>query len=82
MERVSVWRKLYTGVRIEKTNALVRYSLQQSAKLVGISKKSLDDYLLQVRFGKTYNFDFKKHANDHIGVLRRFVRDKKKTKRS
>ena len=59
----------------------MRYSLEDAAAKVGVSKKSLDDYLLQVRFGKTYNFDFKKHANDHIGVLRRFVRDKKKTKR-
>jgi len=42
---------------------------------VGISKKSLDDYLLQIRFGKILGFDFVKHKNANIGVLRKFVRD-------
>jgi len=37
---------------------LVRYSLEDAATKVSVSKKSLDDYLLQLRFGKKYNFDF------------------------
>ena len=49
--------------------------MEDSAKLVGISKKSLDDYLLQLRFGRMYNFNFLKHAHENIGMLRRFVRD-------
>lgn len=53
---MSLWRKLYNGVLRE--GLLVRYSLEDAAVTVGISKKSLDDYLLQLRFGKKYDFDF------------------------
>ena len=42
----------------------------------------MDDYLLQIRYGKLYNFDFVKHAEDHIGILRKFVRDQKKCKQT
>lgn len=52
-------------------------SLQDAARTVGISKKSLDDYLLQIRFGKKYNFNFNEHKNDKVGVLRDFVRKNK-----
>jgi hypothetical protein len=45
---------------------------------VKISKKSLDDYLFQVRFGHKYRFNFNEHYNDKVGVLRDFVRNKKK----
>lgn len=45
---------------------------------MGISKKSLDDYLLQVRFGRKYGFNFNEHKNDKVGVLRDYVRKNKK----
>ncbi len=76
VERVSLWRKLYNGVELGNGET-VRYSLEDSAKLVGISKKSLDDYLLQLRFGRMYGFDFLRHQCDNIGVLRKFVREHK-----
>lgn len=53
---MSLWRKLYNGV--VRDSVLVRYSLDDAAAKVGVSKKSLDDYLLQMRFGKKYGFDF------------------------
>ena len=56
IEKVSLWRKLYNGVVRDGT--LVRYSLEDAAVKVDVSKKSLDDYLLQLRFGKKYEFDF------------------------
>jgi len=80
VERVSLWRKLYNGVELGNGET-VRYSLEDSAKLVGISKKSLDDYLLQLRFGRMYGFDFLKHQCDNIGVLRKFVREHKNKQR-
>ena len=76
VERVSLWRKLYNGVELGNGET-VRYSLEDSARLVGISKKSLDDYLLQLRFGRMYGFDFLKHQCNNIGVLRKFVREHK-----
>ena len=45
--------------------------MEDAAAKVGVSKKSLDDYLLQLRFGKKYGFDFQKNKNEKVGVLRR-----------
>jgi len=45
---------------------------------VGISKKSLDDYLFQIRFGYRYGFNFNEHYNEKVGILRDFVRQQKK----
>lgn len=55
----------------------MRYSLEDAAAKVGVSKKSLDDYLLQLRFGKKYGFDFQKHRNEKVGVLRGYVKEQK-----
>lgn len=52
----------------------MRYSLEDAAAMVGVSKKSLDDYLLQLRAGRIYGFDFTTHSNDKVGVLRHFVK--------
>lgn len=48
IKKVLKWRQLYNGVPDEK-GSQVRCSLEDSAQKVGISKKSLDDYLLQIR---------------------------------
>lgn len=37
--------------------------LEKAANEVGISKKTLDDYLLQIRCGKKYGFDFNKYKD-------------------
>jgi hypothetical protein len=41
---------------------------------VKISKKTLDDYLAQIKKGNKYKFNFNEHKNDKIGVLRDFIR--------
>jgi len=50
IEKVSTWRKLYNGVLVptkdESASELQRWSLEDAATKVGVSKKSLDDYLL------------------------------------
>ena len=68
---------LYNGVRDPKGN-LVRYSLEDSAKKIGFKKKSLDDYLLQLRKGQRHGFDFLKHRYDMVGCLRSFVKEMEK----
>ena len=75
IQKVSLWRKLYNGVL--RDGNLVRYSLEDAASKVNVSKKSLDDYLLQLRFGKKYGFNFQEHKNDKVGVLRSFVKTRK-----
>ena len=39
----------------------------------------MDDYLFQIRFGHRYGFNFNEHYNDKVGVLRDFVRQRKKS---
>lgn len=73
IEKVSTWRKLYYGIE-DKDHQFQRWSLSDAAVHVGISKKSLDDYLLQLRFGKKFHFDFAKHQDCKIGKLRLFVK--------
>ena len=53
-------------------------TLEEAAKQVDISKKSLDDYLLQLRFGRKFGFNFEEHKNDKVGILRAYVKKFKK----
>ena len=72
IHKVGLWRQLWSGV--QEGNTLNRYTLDEAAKKVNISRKTLDDYLLQLRLGKKYGFDFKNNQESLIGMLRRFVR--------
>lgn len=47
-----------------------------AAGLVGLSRKTLDDYYKYIRKAEDLNFDFKGRSEEKIGVLRNFVRDK------
>lgn len=69
------WRQLSEQTTGKKV------TLKEGADIVGVAKKSLDDYLLQLRLGRKYGFDFSKYGNSKIGVLRTFNKTmKKKTK--
>ncbi len=59
------WRKIYQTKKLNLTKA---------AKVVGISKKSLDDYYLIVRTGELFGFDFSLHLHHKMGELRSFTR--------
>ena len=73
IEKVNSWRKLYNGFR-DSNNKYTKYSLEEAAKIIGISKKSLDDYLLQLRLGRKFGFDFNSKRNERVGLLRTFVK--------
>jgi hypothetical protein len=73
IEKVSKWRKLYNGVQ-STAGELIKLSLEQAAARVMISKKSLDDYLLQIRFGRKFGFNFQEHKDDKVGILRAYVK--------
>jgi len=70
---VAEWRSLYSG-KTMKDGKIRRHSLSEAAKLIGIPKKTLEDYFLQVRIGRTNGFDFNKYSESNIGLLRSFVR--------
>ena len=68
---VKRWRDLH----LHKDDILQeRFTLQEAANMVGVSKKSLDDYYYQLRLGELHHFDFLNHLHDKIGVLRTFVK--------
>jgi len=71
IQKVQRWRDLYYH------NC---QSLEEAAKKVGISKKSLDDYFLQLKNGKVNGFNFNEHKNDKIGILRNWNKHHKESK--
>ena len=73
------WRKLYNGFYDEFGN-FIKYSLDDAAKKIDISKKSLDDYLLQLRLGRKYGFDFNKYKDAKVGKLRAYVKEARSKK--
>lgn len=79
LELLISWRHLYNGVyEVDpKTGqrCIYSYSLNEAAQMLGLSKKSLDDYLLQVRHGLKRGFDFERHKNRSIGFLRDFIKE-------
>ena len=77
IEKVYAWRKLYNGYR-DDDNKFIKYSLDEAAEKINVSKKSLDDYLLQIRLGRKCGFNFDDNKNEKIGTLRAFVEKNKK----
>mmetsp|Transcript_12043 Transcript_12043/g.20318 ORF Transcript_12043/g.20318 Transcript_12043/m.20318 type:complete len:108 (+) Transcript_12043:1786-2109(+) len=88
IQKVSLWRKLIYGKvyfdfktqQFFKVNCLTKnggMTHSDAAMVIRLSKKSLDDYLMHLRFGRKYGFDFIKHRNKKIGKLRTFVTQKK-----
>ena len=80
IKKVFMWKTLYNGIYSEDEHGnkiKIKYTLEQAAFKTGISKKSLDDYLIQLRIGKFFNFNFTEHKNDKVGILRAFVKKHK-----
>jgi len=74
IEKVTQWRKLYNGY-YDENQELKRMSLEEAACKVGVSKKSLDDYLSQIRLGRYNGFDFNKNKDEKVGELRKFNKE-------
>ena len=60
---------------MDENHQLRRMSLEDAADKVGVSKKSLDDYLSQLRQGRSLGFDFNMNKDHKVGFLRQFVKD-------
>ena len=71
---VLTWREMW------ETSKTPKITLKQGAEIVGIAKKSLDDYLFQLRLGVKNGFDFGRFGSGKIGVLRSFNRRMKRKK--
>lgn len=80
IEKVNEWRMFYIGTT-DKSGKFVKCSLEKAAEKVNVPKKTLDDYLLQLRAGKKYGFDFQAYKDSKVGTLRAFVKERKKKER-
>ena len=73
IEKVAEWRRLYLGIS-QKNGVIKKYTLEEAADIVGIPKKTLDDYLLQIVSGRKYGFDFNLNCEAKVGLLRSYVK--------
>ena len=71
IKKVIQWRQLYAEFKAkdEKSNAKL---LEKAAKIVGIPKKTLEDYMLQIRVGSKYGFDINILSSAKIRTLLTF----------
>lgn len=54
-----------------------QFDLDEAAQKIDSSKKTLDDYLLNLRFAIKFEFAFFRHQNESVGFLRSFVQEKR-----
>ena len=76
VKNVYVQRMLYNGYCNDE-GAKVKYDLDGASKKIGIAKKTLDDYLKQIREAREHGFNFNEHKDKPIGYLRKFNKDKR-----
>ena len=75
IEKVNLWRKLFNGYH-NHVNKYIKLSLKDAAKEIDTSKKTLDDFLRQLRLGRKYGYDFNTNIKEKVGELRSFVKNK------
>jgi len=72
IEKVLLWRKYMNGFNIN--GIFEKYDSKKAAKIVGVSKKSLDDYTKLIRIGRKLNYNFNKNRNKRISHLKSFIK--------
>lgn len=60
VQKVSEWQNIYLDLQSKRKNGKksVKRSREEAARQVNMSKKTLDDYLLQIRHAKRFRFNF------------------------
>mmetsp|Transcript_6751 Transcript_6751/g.11327 ORF Transcript_6751/g.11327 Transcript_6751/m.11327 type:complete len:116 (-) Transcript_6751:78-425(-) len=66
-------RRIVLDPRTQKMKSIQLMSREKAAKLLQVPRKTLDDYILHVRYGKLFGFDFYRFKHLDISNLRRFV---------
>ena len=64
-------RKFFNGY-YNDNGEKTKYNLEEASKKVGIKRKTLDDYLKQLRKARLLGFDFNKNKDESISFLRDF----------
>lgn len=79
LQGVALWRYYYNGF-LSPDGQYHKLSLDEAAEMLDFNKKTLDDYILQIRYrlimsnrkATFYGFDFGQHLEEKMGVLRKF----------
>jgi histone acetyltransferase (RNA polymerase elongator complex component) len=72
IEKVLLWRKYMNGLYIN--GIFEKYDSKKAAEIVGVSKKSLDDYTKLIRIGRKLYYNFNKNRNKRISDLKSFIK--------
>jgi len=59
----------------------VKYDIEEAVNILGVSKKTIDDYMMLIKMGRRYGFEFNSHINEGLGTLRNFIRHQKQQER-
>lgn len=69
------WKRMSTpGIVKNKKKRAKKMNRQEAANVLKMPKKSLEDYMLQVRIAHENGFDFNLFSNTKFGVVREFNR--------
>lgn len=72
------WRTLYMGFKNPNNGQIQKYTLDEAASIVGVCKKSLNDYFLIVKQAKKLGFEFSAQNREQgFGFMRTFVKKNK-----
>jgi hypothetical protein len=77
LKLISEWRRIHkeeTVVVDPTTQTCQRISLAQAAQKLGISKKSLDDYYMNLKYASSFGFNFNENLDIGFGLVRSFVK--------
>mmetsp|Transcript_22258 Transcript_22258/g.19097 ORF Transcript_22258/g.19097 Transcript_22258/m.19097 type:complete len:182 (-) Transcript_22258:1871-2416(-) len=78
LELIEKWRPNQDGEIRRGKKVGKEISLNQTAELLGVPRKSLDDYMRIIKHAKATGFDFSSHLNERFGVVRAHVNKVKK----
>ena len=67
-------RKFFNGYFNDEGEKL-KYNLEEASQKVKIKRKTLDDYLKQLRKARENKFDFNKYKNENIAFLRNKIKE-------
>lgn len=77
------WSRLQEGtleLLSDGTTRKVTICQDEAARFIGLTKRTMERYILCLRHGHQFGFDFKENLHNGNGVLRKFVRQKRAAK--
>lgn len=75
VKNVYTQRMLFNGFYNDEGKK-IKFELKEASDIVGVPKKTLDDYLKQIRFAREKGFDFNKNKDKPISFLRDFNKNR------